>query len=73
MAVKMYKFDSISHIYACGGFRDDPSTYAAVWTIDPSNGQLTRIAYKTTSNLYFKDLTFSEDNGVHFIYTILNQ
>ena len=61
MAVKVHKFDSISQIYACGGFRDSTSTYAAVWTIDPNNGQLTRIAYQTTSNLYFMDLTFSDD------------
>ena len=58
MAIKIVKFDSVSKIYACGGYIDGDDTYAAIWRVDPNTRDLIRFASLGTIDLYFQEITF---------------
>ena len=74
MALKIVKFDSISNIFACGGYIDGGDTYAAIWRVDPNTRDLIRFATLGSFDLYFREITFSESDGGsnQYIYTTTN-
>ena len=72
--IKVHTFSgSNSRVFACGGFLEYPFTNAALWEINPDSGELTRIAHYSTNSASMKELTFSEDSGIHYVYSTTSE
>ena len=72
--IKVHKFsDNDSQVFACGGFLEYPFTNAALWEINPNTDQLTRIAHYSPNGVSMTELAFSEDSGIHYVYSTTSE
>ena len=72
--IKAHTFSGYnSQVFACGGFLEYPFTNAALWEINPNTGELTRIAHYSPNGVSMKELAFSEDSGIHYVYSTTSE
>ena len=72
--IKVHKFsDNNSQVFACGGFLEYPFNNAALWEINPNTSELMKIAYFSANGVSMKELAFSEDAGIHYVYSTTSE